>query len=393
MAGKDDILASMRLSQPVSPVDNSMAGAPATARVAVSTLAPGSSSAHGQVNVNDAGANKEAGLSGTPVSGDDANFEMRKQEALAGYDRVKKILEDRMKGYEPEDEAIRQRRERRERSRRLVTAVGDGLSALSNLIFTTKYAPDSYRHEKSQSAALEAHYDKMKAEREAAADKYMNFALKLGDVENQRAATLRDLEDWRDRQRKAKDAADRDNKRFSWEEEERPEIMRKRQADADYSENRARKSGAEADIAPELAAEKLASQKAQTNQRGAAAAASRAAASASYARGEYYKNGGSSGSKKHHFLGKEYKSEKDYTKDVTEAARAYNLRHKNDPDFAPIVIEDEEETAHGSRRKPRRPEEYAGEVERRLAEEKTNDDFSQYELGNTEDFSQYEKKR
>lgn len=179
MAGKDDILASMRLSQPVSPVDNSMAGAPATARVAVSTLAPGSSSAHGQVNVNDAGANKEAGLSGTPVSGDDANFEMRKQEALAGYDRVKKILEDRMKGYEPEDEAIRQRRERRERSRRLVTAVGDGLSALSNLIFTTKYAPDSYRHEKSQSAALEAHYDKMKAEREAAADKYMNFALKL----------------------------------------------------------------------------------------------------------------------------------------------------------------------------------------------------------------------
>ena len=51
---------------------------------------------------------------------------------------------------------------------------------------------------------------------------------------------------------------------------------------------------------------------------------------------------------------------------MTEAARQYNERHKDDEGFVPIVIEREERTGAGRRKVPRKPEEYAGEVERRL---------------------------
>lgn len=64
----------------------------------------------------------------------------------------------------PEEKAAREKREKREAA---LSAVGDGISALSNLFFTTKGAPNSYDPRSSMSAAARARWDKLKAEREA----------------------------------------------------------------------------------------------------------------------------------------------------------------------------------------------------------------------------------
>lgn len=287
-----------------------------------------------------------------------------KEPEATGLDRSIKAYRDWLEAeqYRPESPEERAKRERKERSRRIISAVGDGISALSNLFFTTHYAPSSYKHEQGLSANLERHLDKLKAERQQKADRYYNYAIQLGRLEEEKARMERDQK----RQDKADEARDKAaqqaDQRFQWELEDRPLARDRRQSEADYAKARAAKEQAVADNAAAIEAEKLRSQQAQTQQR-------KAAAGASNARAGYYNRRGSTGAKKHHFRGKEYISEKDYTKDVTEAARAYNERHKDDADFEPIITEDMESTAYGKRRSARKPEEFAGEVERRLAEE------------------------
>lgn len=64
----------------------------------------------------------------------------------------------------PEQKAAREKKEKREA---VMSAIGDGISALSNLFFTTKDAPNSYDPSRSMSAVTRARWDKLRAEREA----------------------------------------------------------------------------------------------------------------------------------------------------------------------------------------------------------------------------------
>lgn len=281
--------------------------------------------------------------------------EQQKKDAVAGIDRQIKTIGDWMDAeeYRPETEEQRAAREKRERSKRIIGAVSDGLSALGNLYFTTQYAPNMYDHEKGMGRAADARFERLRAERERKRDRYMNFSLRLGDLENQRASTLRELEVLQERQKQAREKAGREAELQRWK--------------ADRAEQEAITARAVAEYAPELQRKKVATEDART-------ASLRASAGASVARAGYYRSGGSRSDKRHHFRGREYISEKDYAKDVTEAARQYNERHMEEvevddgkggktrtkqykPGFKPILTRDRE------------PEEYAGEVESRLAEE------------------------
>lgn len=310
------------------------------------------------------GNNESLGNNGVGTPAGATAIMPHKEPEATGMDRSIKAYRDWLEAeqYRPETKEERERRERKERSKRIIASVGDGISALSNLFFATHYAPSSYIHERGLSTNLEKHLDKLKAERQQKADRYYNYAIQLGRLEAEKERLERDQQ----RQDKADElrnkAAGQADQRFQWEMEDRPLIRDRQQSEADYAKARAAKGAAEAENAAALEAEKLKSQQAQTRQR-------EAAAGASNARAGYYSRGGSAGAKKHHFRGKEYISEKDYTKDVTEAAIAYNERHKNDAGFQPIVTEYWENTAYGKRRSTRKPEEYAGEVERRLQEE------------------------
>lgn len=135
-----------------------------------------------------------------------------KADAVAGIDDQISTLSDIIEqiGYKPDSKEDKEKRERREKSKRIIAAVSDGISALSNLYYTTQYAPNMYNHDRvSQTGAVYAGIERAKAEREKQRDQHLRFALKLGDLNTQRAATLRELEEQHERQKLAREQAQR----------------------------------------------------------------------------------------------------------------------------------------------------------------------------------------
>lgn len=306
----------------------------------------------------------------------------------SGSDRKIRTLQDMIDTLEPPETAEqRKKRERKEKSAKIISAVSDGLRAMSNLFFTSQYAPNMYNHEKgSQLNAQNAAIEKARKDREANADKYLRFALALGDAENERAKTAREVEAEKERRQLAREKAEREQKAAEAERALDPFRQGKAQAEQSYWEHKATVEGENARVAPELADEKVESQRAQTRQRDAAAGASRASAAKSYAAARAHDR--SNRQVVHHFNGKTYpKGSNDYEKDVREAARQYNQRHGEwvegtdangkktrkwvyNDGFQPIVTDRKEYTAHGEKIVPRKAEEYAGEVESAIAKER-----------------------
>lgn len=116
----------------------------------------------------------------------DEELAQQRADAVVGTDRQIKTVQDWMDAEEnrPETPEERKKRERREKSKRIIGAVSDGLSALSNLYFTTQYAPNMYNHEKSSMTdAVAKRIEQQKAEREKKHDQYFNYAMMLGKLE------------------------------------------------------------------------------------------------------------------------------------------------------------------------------------------------------------------
>lgn len=204
-------------------------------------------------------------------------------DATAGTDRQIKTIKDWMEaeGNRPETEEERKKRERKEKSKRIIAAVSDGISALGNLFFTSQYAPNMYSHEKgSMTNAVGAGLDRMKAEREKNADKYLQFSLKLGDLEYKRAKTLRELEAQQERQKLAREKAQREAEAHGWAAVLQPDKQRELAGKANRTEQEAIIAKAEAEAAPELQQAKIATEKARKGSLDASAANSRASAAA-----------------------------------------------------------------------------------------------------------------
>ncbi len=209
--------------------------------------------------------------------------QQQRVDATAGTDRQIKTIKDWMDAEEnrPETPEQRKKRERREKSKRIIAAVSDGISALSNLFFTTQYAPNMYNHEKgSMTTAVGKRLDQLKAERENKRDQYLNFSLKLGDLENQRAATLRELEAQQERQKLAREKAQREAEAHGWLAALQPDKQREQKGKADRAEQEAIVAQAEAEAAPEMQRAKLATERARRGSYDASAANSRASAAA-----------------------------------------------------------------------------------------------------------------
>lgn len=180
--------------------------------------------------------------------------QQQRVDATAGTDRQIKTIQDWMDSEEnrPETPEQRKKRERREKSKRIIAAVSDGISALSNLFFTTQYAPNMYNHEKgSMTTAVGKRLDQLKAERERKRDQYLNFSLKLGDLENQRAATLRELEAQQERRKLAREKAQREAEAHGWLAALQPDKQREQAGKANKAEQEAITAKYEADNKPE----------------------------------------------------------------------------------------------------------------------------------------------
>lgn len=258
---------------------------------------------------------------GTSTEFSDVTIPMDKQIA---------ILEKERDRYDKANETPEQqaKREKREKSQRLIAAIGDGLSSLAGLFATAHYAP--YVKQDSQFDKIDARQKELKAEREANRDKYLNYALKIGDLERERASTLRELEAQAEKMKMAREAAQRQAEKHQWEAEIQPERQRKATADANAAESNAKTKGTEAKYAEgyykgrnQLQGEKINTEQARQGSYRASAANSYAAARA------HDRSGGGSGGKGGKpygtFLGKSYATKADYDAAVVGYAKSNSI--------------------------------------------------------------------
>ena len=202
-------------------------------------------------------------------------------DAVMGYDTQIATLQDLANKSKPETEEERKKRERKEKSKKIIAAVGDGLMALSNLYFTTKGAPNMYNHQTmSQQTPLQKRLEEAKKEREANADKYLQYSLKIGDLQNDRAKTLREMEAQQEAQKLAREKAQREQEQHGWLAALQPDKQREQAGKATKAEQEAITAEAEAKTAPELYAAKVETEKARGVAQKASAAASYASAAA-----------------------------------------------------------------------------------------------------------------
>lgn len=88
---------------------------------------------------------------------------------------------------EKKKEAKKKKREQ------IFAAIGDGISALSNLFFATKGAPNMYNPTKTQSATVKDKWDKIEADREAKKKEYFNGYLKASEADDRERKWQRQL--------------------------------------------------------------------------------------------------------------------------------------------------------------------------------------------------------
>ena len=195
-----------------------------------------------------------------------------------GYEEMFRLLNP-YKPLTPEELERERKKERREKT---FAAISDGISALSNLYFTTQYAPNAFSGQGTASQRTKERWDKLAAERNANMKAYLDGLAKarLMDEEHdarerewERQLGLDKIKQERDKAADARAAADEERKR-----ELHPLAVAKAESDA-------RTAGAKAEWADEYEASRVRRNEAATG-------ASEAAAAASHAQARRYGRGG-----------------------------------------------------------------------------------------------------
>ena len=202
---------------------------------------------------------------------------------------------------------------RRKKRERIFSAISDGISALSNLYFTTQYAPNMYSGRNTASERTENKWAQLAKERDANMNAYIRMLMNAQAADD---AYARGEREWArqigiDKVKAEKDAAE--EKRDREKHELDMQLMGNKISESEYN---AKVAEVEAKYASQL-------QEAKVERERAAAGASRASASASSARAENIRSGGD----KYYgeFLGKSYKTRADYEKAVLDAAKKYGV--------------------------------------------------------------------
>ena len=135
------------------------------------------------------------------------------QYTASSYAELIPQLEKRMAEYKPLSEEELKKLRRRQKAEGIISGISDAAQAVSNLIFTTQYAPNMYNAKEGMSAKAKERFDKEKAQREADADKYLQYALTIGrmkDADKQRGLQAWQTEQALARQDRAFDAGRKD---------------------------------------------------------------------------------------------------------------------------------------------------------------------------------------
>jgi len=108
-----------------------------------------------------------------------------KSKAESYEDIINRVLGDK----KPQTEEEKKKEAKRRRREAIINAVGDGVSALANLYFTTRYAPNAYDPKNSLSAKAKERWDKLDNDRKENEENYLNAYLKAvkADRDDERA--------------------------------------------------------------------------------------------------------------------------------------------------------------------------------------------------------------
>lgn len=122
-------------------------------------------------------------------------------------------LEKRMAEYKPLTEEELKKLRRRQKAEGIISGISDAVQSIANLAYTSQYAPNMYNPKEGMSAKAKERFDKEKAQREADADKYLNYALTIGKLKD--ADKERGLQAWQTEQTLARqDRAHEDDVAF-----------------------------------------------------------------------------------------------------------------------------------------------------------------------------------
>lgn len=129
-------------------------------------------------------------------------------ESLSLADLYKKL-----NPYTPPSEEQLAKEKKKQKRDQMFAAIGDGISALSNLYFTTKGAPNMYTGKNTASERTQIRYDKLQKERKENNTNYFNGLLKAMDADGKERAWKRTLGlDEQERQRYADNIAHRNER-------------------------------------------------------------------------------------------------------------------------------------------------------------------------------------
>lgn len=120
---------------------------------------------------------------------DDKSEEMRER----GMAEMLELLKKGRANYAPETEDERKKRVKRERANAIIAALGDGISAISNMVTSSKGAPSMYEAQNGMLPKWRERYDKAKAARKEREDNYLNYTAKMQELANQNSEWKRKI--------------------------------------------------------------------------------------------------------------------------------------------------------------------------------------------------------
>lgn len=228
--------------------------------------------------------------------GTDGQPQEKRQEQTEEKKRLSYVeMFEALNPQKPETAEERAKREKREKREAVLAAVGDGISALSSLFFTTQYAPNAYDPSKGMSAKARERWDRLRLEREANRRAYSDGYLRALAMDEARD---REERNWRHTLERERIADERYEIKAAQDKAmaDLNEQLRRHQITA--AEHKAEQERIAAQFAEESEKLKQENLRAGVRQKDAAAGASKASASASYSRARYYDKGGSRGKSK-----------------------------------------------------------------------------------------------
>ena len=94
---------------------------------------------------------------------------------------------DKLSQYKPQTPEEIEEEKRREARQKRFASIDDGISALANMYFTSKGAPSMYDGRNSQTERVSNRWDKLRQEREAQKNEYMNAAIRAQAMDEEYA--------------------------------------------------------------------------------------------------------------------------------------------------------------------------------------------------------------